>query len=368
MKIMTRSLLAVLAALAVLAPLHPAGASIPATRFSVRPDPGGSVSPGGDYFVVSSRPGTVEHEALELSNPSPRPVDVRLAGVDATTAQLGGVDYSPSTAKTTAVGRWIDLDRSSLTIAPHGVATVPFEVAVPEDAPPGVSLAGIAVWTPRAGGAQKVDEGLDAAVEIQTRRVVAVQIELPGPARPVLEISGVEAIPRPDGLYLQVSMRNDGHGFAAGTGRLELDLDGEPFSTSFVLDKVVPGTSVWYPIRWRAQAPPDGSYPVTVEVDYGSGSAEWTGEVAVGETVREGLGDRGIETGSKFPVAPVAAAAIAVALAGAAVGIRRRSRKRRPPAALPPGHDPDAIRGATRSGPPPPPPPVGRPAPAGTPR
>lgn len=357
MKITMRSLLAALPFLMAVVLLHEAGASIPGTRFSVRPDPKGSLSPGGDYFVIESRPGAVEREAVELSNPTRRPVDVRLEGVDATTAQLGGVDYSPSTAAATEAGAWIDLDRTSLTIAPGAVATVRFEVRVPEDASPGLSLAGISVWTPPGGGDEKQDAGLDAAVEIQTRRVVAVEVDLPGSARPVLEISGVAAIARPDGVYLQVTMRNAGHGFAEGQGRIELDLGSGSFSTPFALDKVVPRTTVWYPIRWQAQPPPDGSYPATVEVDYGAGSAQWRGEVMVGETVREALDDRGIGTTSGFPYAPVAAGALAVAGVAMTLGIRRWRRRVSPSASPPAGaRARTSAPPAPRSGPPPPPP------------
>lgn len=351
---------------AVATAASPAPAATAAMTFSVRPDPDGSLSPGGDYFVIEAEPGDTLSDAVEVFNEGARPVDVRLAAVDATTAQLGGVDYAPSESRPRATAKWLRLGRTSVTVAPGENRVVPFDVEVPQDAPPGTSLAGIAVWTPEP---ESKTEGL-ATVAVQTRRVVAVQVELPGPDAPALEIDGVTAVPRPDGLYLQVDLRNTGHGFAQGTGTIELD-DG--FSHEFALDKVVPGTGIGYPIKWSARAPSDGAYAVSVEIDHGAGVTRYRGEVLIGDGVREGLADRGVggvKSGSRKPV--VIAAAVTLILSGAAaVSLvrRRRSRRTRPPADPPP---PPAQRpvespaapaaGLSRAVPPPPPPPPPPPA------
>lgn len=358
MTLKMRSIPAAFAVLLVLAPLTGAAAAVPEMRFSVRPDPEGSLSEGGDYFVMKAAPGAVVRDALELSNPTQRPVTVRLAAVDAATAQMGGVDYSPSDARPQSAGTWIDLGKASVRVPAGAVELVPFEVSVPEDAPSGVNLAGVAVWTPMSND-ENQDEGLDAAMEVHTRRVVAVQVELPGPREPVLVIDGVSAVARPDGMYLQVDIRNEGHGFAEGEGTIELE-EGA-FSYPFPLDKVVPGTSVGYPIRWRDDAPPDGSYPASVEIVYGSDVAEWEGTVAVGGAVREQLADRGIGEVGKFPMLPALAGALALAGAGAAALLLRR-RRRRPAAAV--HRAPAATPGGRRSQAPPPP----APGPAAPPR
>ncbi|MDQ3953134.1 MAG: DUF916 domain-containing protein, partial [Actinomycetota bacterium] len=301
----------------------PASGASAAMQFSVRPDASGSLSEGSDYFVLRARPGDVVADALEVSNQGARPVRVRLAPVDATTAQFGGVDYSASGVRPRAVGAWIELDDERVTLAPGEVREVPFRVVVPAGAPSGINLGGIAAWTPSRGGDGRDGEGLAATVEVQTRRVVAAQVELPGPAEPVLEIEGVGAVARPDGTYLQVDVRNVGHGFASGDGTLELP--GESFSSALLLDKVVPGTGVGYPVAWRAGAPREGSYEVAVEIDYGSGVAQYRGEVVVGGKLRESLADRGIggHDAAGFPLLPAGAAALVVATAAAAIVWRR---------------------------------------------
>lgn len=331
------------ALLAVAAAL-PASAAIEGMRFSVRPVPGGSLSEGGDYFVIPAEPGDVVADALEVSNHSARPVGVRLAAVDATTAQLGGVDYTPSDAPARAAGSWIDLSADRVTLAPGEVRRMPFTVSVPSDAPPGVNLGGISVWTPPEKSASDDAEGLAASVEVQTRRVVAVQVELPGPAAPALEIDGVTTIARPDGVYLQVDIRNTGHGFAEGEGTLEMT--GESFSSVFPLDKVVPGTGVGYPVRWRDAAPPDGAYPVSVEIDYGGATATFEGEVTVGAEVREELADRGIGGAASARPGWLAPAVGALALAAAAGGAFTWRRRRKPAAAPAPRPPAPPVRAA----------------------
>lgn len=361
--------LAMLATFLLVASVGAASAAAPPMRFSIRPDPRGSVSEGADYFVIASERGSVVRDALHLSNPGREPVRVRLDPVDATSAQLGGVDYSSATEAPEAAGTWIDLDQASLTIPPGEVRRVSFAVSVPQDARPGVNLAGIAAWTPSDAAEQPGDGGLDASVHVQTRRVVAVQVNLPGPAAPVLVIPAVTAIGRPDGIYLQVSIRNDGNGFAEGEGVLRLGEGDGAISRSFALDKVVPGTTVWYPIRWLAEAPRDGTYPATVEIDYGSSIARWQGDVTVGGTVREALGDRGIESQPGAPVLLVTSIAGALLVSGVAGWrLRRRPRKGISPAGGPPSAPPAPRETVTpivaRTSPPPPPPPPPPPRPA----
>lgn len=361
----TRHVLMILAAALVVTGTlaSPARAAIGAMRFSVRPTPTGSLSPGGDYFVLKTAPGEVVEDALEISNPTSRPVQVRLAPVDATTAQMGGVDYTPSDSVPQAAGAWIDLARTSVDVAPGDAEVVPFSVSIPKDAPPGINLGGIAAWTPPSGAEGPDADGVAATVEIQTRRVVAVQVELPGSAAPHLEIGGVKAIARPDGIYLQVDITNTGHGFAAGEGTLELP--GESFSSVFPLDKVVPGTQVGYPIKWRAAAPADGAYPVSVEIDYGDATAEYDGEVVVGAEVRTGLADRGIggeASRSRSLLLPLGGLAVVGAAGIAAVLHRRRRRSRTESRPAPATRAPAAPATATPSGPTaPPPPPSPRP-------
>lgn len=353
MRSLSKVLTNVAAALIASAALPVPASASTAMRFTVQPDQGGSLSPGGDYFVLDAAPGDVVEQALQVSNPGDRPVTVRLAPVDATTAQFGGVDYSPSGERPSAVGKWIALRAKSLELDPGEVRTVPFTVSVPAGAASGVNVAGIAAWTPPQGGEAADAEGLAATTEVQTRRVVAVQVVLSGPAEPALEIDAVRTTARPDGVYLQLDLRNTGTDFVQGEGTVELP--DEAFSADFTLDKVVPGTGVAYPVRWRTKAPPSGAYPVVVTIDYGAGVAEYRGDVVVGGGLRAELADRGIgkEDGSgRFPTLPVAAAVVVLCCAAAAlVWRRRRAGGNEAPAGGPPPPAP-----VSASAPPPPPP------------
>jgi hypothetical protein len=363
MRSLSKILIAATAALVASGAVAAPASAATAMRFSVRPDPDGSLSPGADYFVLEAEPGDTVTQALQVSNPGARPVRVRLAPVDATTAQFGGVDYTASGLRPRVVGAWIELEDENLELAPGEVETVPFTVSVPAGAPTGVNLGGIAAWTPPPAAAASDQEGLAATTEVHTRRVVAVQVELPGPAEPVLEIAGVSASARPDGVYLQIDLHNSGNGFAQGEGTLELP--DEEFAGTFALDKVVPGTGVAYPLRWRKQAPPKGSYPVVVEIDYGAGVAEYEGEVVIGGGLEADLADRGIrDVGSGgFPAVPAAAAGAALLCCAVALLVWRRRRRPAPASAAPTAPvtavPPPSPSMARPHGPPPPPPPVG---------
>lgn len=261
-----------------------------ALEFRVAPSSGSDVSDGGDYFVLSMQPGDVERQAVELTNPSTETLTVRLAAVDAATAQMGGVDYGAEQLTPTATGSWIVLDQERVDLEPGDSEEVAFEVNAPSDAASGVHLAGVVVWVD--GAQQQQDAGAGATMNVQSRRVVAVQVDVPGPAAPVLEIRGAEAEARPDGLYLGIELFNSGNGFAKGTGTVSIE--GRDGQGTFLVDTIVPRTGTIYPFRWAGSSVPSGSYQVAIEVDYGVRITSWQGEVIVGSAVQSDLRGRGV--------------------------------------------------------------------------
>ena len=267
-----------------------ASANESALEFRAMPGPGSDVSEGGDYFVLSMEPGDVESQTVEISNPATEPLTVRLAAVDTATAQMGGVDYGAEQLPTKATGSWIALDQERVDLEPGESQEVAFDVNAPSDAPSGVHLGGLVVWV--EGPAQEQTAGGGATMNVQSRRVIAVQVDLPGPALPVVELRGAQAEARPDGLYLGIELFNSGNGFAKGTGMVSIE--GRDEEGTFPLDTVVPRTGTVYPFRWAATGVPNGSYGVTVEIDYGSGIATWEGDVVVGAAVQDALRGRGV--------------------------------------------------------------------------
>jgi hypothetical protein len=127
-----------------------AGAAQPheSASFIAQPAAGSSTEPKGGYFVVSGVPGQVLTQSVALRNDAERPIDLRLAAVDASTAQRGGTAFALDTDKSSQAGAWVVLDRTAPTLAPKASAVVPFRVNVPAGATSGVHLAGIAVMVP----------------------------------------------------------------------------------------------------------------------------------------------------------------------------------------------------------------------------
>ena len=378
--------LCVLSAALVASIPMPASASEGALDFRVGPAAGSELSKGGDYFVLEMESGHSRTQAIEISNPSQRPLRVQLDEVAAATAQMGGVDYGSEQPPTGAAGSWITLEKRTVSLAAGGSTNVSFEIEVPANAVTGVHLAGLAVWV--EGAERETAAGARTTMKVQSRRVIAVQVNLPGPAAPVLEIRGAQAEARPDGLYLGVDLFNSGNGFARGTGTVSIE--GRDGIEDIVLDTVVPRTGTNFPFRWAGAAVPNGSYEVAIEIDYGVAIATWQGQVRVGPAVQEGLLGRGIgERGSSaFPRLLLAVGAALLALIvlvlvrrkrpffprsfSRAPGVRRSRRHPRPTHRIVPDQGPGAVTSSPtlfvprseeqRRLPPPPPPPAAWPA------
>lgn len=350
----------------------------PGVEFAVEPGPQAQTTPRGGYFVIKARPGRRVRQSLSLRNESGRSITLQLAAVDATTGQLGGVSYAVPEDAVEVTGTWLALDKKKVPLEPGEARSVGFEVVIPQDAIGGEHLAGIAVW--EAGEEEKGGEEETVSVNVQTRRIVAVQVNLPGPRIPELVVTGIEAAARPDGLYLEIGIENQGSAMTSGEGTVELPT--QAFLRDFAVDTFVPGTSIGYPVKWTDQ-PQEGVYEARVEIAYDGQTAEWAGSVIVGDPVLEDLEDRGVEVPSRFPILPVGgAAAVIVAAVVGWWSLRRRRAGSSIPAGRPitptrrpasSAHAPGATSSPPKrvtlpsaasrpryptSGPPPPPPPT----------
>lgn len=330
-----RSALVIACALLPLAPVAASAAAEDGPKFLAQPAAGSSTEPLGGYFVVAGSPGKTFTQSVALRNDSEGPLDLRLAAVDAATAQRGGSSFGLETDKPAQMATWIALDKTSATLAPRSSLTVPFRITVPADAGSGVHIAGISILVPAAK-----DSGVEAgskagaSVTVQSRRVIAVQVNLPGPAEPELVITGVAPIARPDGLYLEVAVKNAGRGMTKAEGVVTLADDG--FAQKFSIDTFVPGTSIAYPIRWTDKAL-DGDHPARVEIRYGDRVAVWDGKFTIGKAIKEEQANRQVTPPSNssnsspdsgLPIGMVAGGVFgAVVLLGGGILLGRRSKE-----------------------------------------
>jgi hypothetical protein len=312
-------------------PFAPSGAGAAqqdVAKFLAQPAPGSSTEPRGSYFVVAGAPGQVLTQSVALRNDADHPLDLRLAAVDASTAQLGGTAFALETDKAVKAGAWVALDRTAVTLAPKEGVIVPFSVTVPSGAASGVHMAGITMMVPAPAKEAVSGTGqAGAAVTVQSRRVIAVQVNLPGPAEPELVISGVAPVSRPDGIYVELAVENRGGGMTKGEGDVALSADG--FAQKFTIDTFLPGTSINYPIKWTDKAL-DGDHPAHVEIRYGDRVAVWDGKFTVGEAIKNEQANRqvtppsGTSTSPKsgLPLGPIVGA---VVLLGGGIALGRRS-------------------------------------------
>lgn len=350
--------------------------------FVAQPASNSQTDPAGGYFMIKSRPGESVTQSVELRNDGRRSLHLRLAAVDAVTGPLGGASYGLPEDKPSATGKWMSLDETSVTLEPGEGATIEFVVSIPEDARGGQHLGGIAVWSPENSKSSGQEEagGAGAAVVVQTRRIIAVQVNLPGPSEPNLVITGIKPEARPDGVYLGIEIANEGQGLTQDVGSGVVELPDEDFDAEFGLDTFVPATSIRYPVKWRAVAE-EGEYAAQVEIIYDDGRvATWEGTFMVGDVLLQELKERSPSAGRSLPLLLIGALALAVVLLLAALWFRRRRRTRtltattgghskeraRPTLPVAGGREPSSSqthRVGTVGRPPPPPPPLPLPPP-----
>ena len=312
--------------------------------FTAEPAPQSSLAPEGGYFRISANPGATVEQAVVLRNLSQRPSKLRLAAVDAATGSYGGVSYGLPGDANKRVGKWISFAQQTVRLAPGEAERVSFTVAVPAGTVGGEHLGGITIAAPSSGETQESQRGAGqagATLNIQTRRVIAVLVRVPGPAEPKLVVTGVTPAARADGVYLEIGIENQGGALTKAKGIVSLPSD--RFEKRFSLDTFVPGTATAYPIKW-AQSPRDGEHGATIELRYGTRTALWEGTFTIGEEVKKGLVERGapgrIEESRESTLTLATAAAVAATGACLLVGgliwllSRRRRRKgdeHRPP-------------------------------------
>lgn len=273
----------------IVAVASPAIAAQRDPQFFAEPAPGSSTTPQGGYFVINSTPGSDVTQSVALRNDDDRPLTLNLAAVDASTGQRGGVSYNLDNEPRSAVGAWITLDQSTVTLVPKASTLVAFKVRIPADAIPGEHLGGISISIkPDAADPQPAAKGAGASVVVHTRRIIAVQVNTPGDSNPKLIIKGVQPAARPDGLYLEIAIANEGQVLTKGKGFIKVS---GGFRKDFEVDTFVPATSINYPIKWRNDAP-TGDFAARVEITYDGRTAIWDGTFSVGDQTRRELEDR----------------------------------------------------------------------------
>ncbi len=114
---------------------------------------------------------------------------------------------------------------------------------------------------------------------LQTQRVIAVEVDVPGPIAPNLVVHSVTPVVQADTLRLQFVVSNDGNAFAKGRG--SLIVADTNTRRDFSINTFVSHTTIKLPIAWTKNVVP-GVHEVTLRLQDQNGRVvTWTGTVDV---------------------------------------------------------------------------------------
>lgn len=333
-------MLAAVVAVSALLPLAaPAGLLFPAGAlaapsiggFSVRPATSDPANPATRaYFVQTLARGGYVRDELAVSNVSSRPVRLRVYPVDGVTGATSGAVYTNLGNPLRKAGRWLRTDVSTITLAPHQEALVPFVVGVPRVAVAGDHLAGVAVenTSHRASG------GRFSVTEI-VRAVVGVEIEVPGPAVPqvVLRGASLKALPGTQVPSVVVNLGDAGLKLCKPTLAVTLSGSGaRALTVRHTLDTILPRDYIPYPLPWPKPLA-NGTYTAAAVATGCGHTARMTSSIALGTSLAGTTKSPGFGTAAAQPTHGTPWWLLAlIALAGVAGGVgaacaygRRRS-------------------------------------------
>jgi hypothetical protein len=169
-------------------------------------------------------------------------------------------------------------------------------------------------------------------MKFQPRRIVAVEVTVPGAKAPKLAITGARAEATTGGVALALAIKNEGNDYARGSGLVEVNDSG--LRKQFKIDTFVPGTKIDYLVPWTNDIVP-GSHAVSAVLRYGDGRRlDWNGTVdingALAKKLSTKLPNATQHSSGGFPVLLVVAAAGFALLCVAGALILRRRRTVRP--------------------------------------
>lgn len=272
-------------ALVVTVPAMASAASGPAAPGLSPAQPG----PGG-YFHYSLAPGASASGSVVVSNPGSLDAHYNLYAAATSTAPTGGVDYGQSTSSGAGSAAWVRLATTSVTLAAHHGDPISFTTTVPAGTKPGQYVTAIVAQSPNEPDRSNATQGASVALQMSARDVVAVVVDVPGPAsagvrvgRPQIRTSQhvrqLLAVPMSDtGALLEKPT------FSA-TVRACGSADGPVLAgAARQLDTFVPHTAIAYP--WYLVHPLGaGCYHVRVSLSVAGtpgARSRFTGDITVG--------------------------------------------------------------------------------------
>jgi hypothetical protein len=233
------------------------------------------------YFVYSLEPGATKSGAIIVANTGTAAGTVKLYAADGATGATTGTVYLTDRASRRA-GTWITLERRALSLRPGGYLRVPFTVHVPANARPGQWVAGLVAEKERVAAGPHTKQKARVQIRIRDLTIVAVQVNVPGPARPAFSIGRVTTGGQRGFQQLLVSVDNAGNVLRKPRGSVVVGRDGGAAieRLPFRMDTFLPQTSVDYPLLLR-KALGAGHYVARIRLSFPDAHGAATTVVAV---------------------------------------------------------------------------------------
>jgi hypothetical protein len=260
----------------------PAAAAAPGPPVSVRVVSASGTT--GNYFQISAQSGQLTSAGkLMLRNLSDQPLTVLLDPVRGLTSSTLGSAYGLRGTKASGPASWVVLGQRRVALAPHGGTGVPVSVRLGAGIHPGDYLAGIGVQT---GGAGDVQVHGNVAIASIQRYAVGVEMSVPGPRHPHIQLSGANLDRKPAGVTFSIEGRNDGNVILQNVhGQATISSGGHVVAQRPMgPGTFVTGTSIAYPILVPSLQPTVGTaYRVQATLHYPGGTAQLSKVVRFGQ-------------------------------------------------------------------------------------
>lgn len=169
------------------------GAALIVTTFVAVPDARADdiswgINPGGEEqrssFSYELEPGDSVDDSFQITNYGVKPLELSVYGADGQTSANGALELLPASEPSQAVGAWISVSESKLTLDPGEEADVAFTLSIPEDTAPGDYVGGMI--------SSYIDSSAGTAVAVDQRLATQLALHVGGEGSLVLGMDNID--------------------------------------------------------------------------------------------------------------------------------------------------------------------------------
>jgi hypothetical protein len=220
-------------------------------------------------FIYNSRSGNLIRDSLHVTNNGTVRGTVNIYPEDAITSQMSGETFPTHNDPRHDVGAWITLSSQQVTLNPGQSRDVSFSLTIPAHVRPGQHAGGFVAEEPdRQESSSK--GAIQTVVQIHTREVIGVLINLPGTTVEKLDATGFTYDVISGYQSILVKLTNTGTQFLHPSGSLKVtNTAGQQLqNVPMKLNAILPQTAINYPVYMHHKALDPGTYTVTLNLGY----------------------------------------------------------------------------------------------------